>query len=63
MDLSRARELLNSHTEYEVTFDGVNIVIVDLYELTKMARVYDRNNIGKNQVVPLAQLIEVKQIR
>lgn len=28
MDLSRARELLKSQIEYEVTFDGVKIVIV-----------------------------------
>lgn len=63
MDLSRARELLKSQIEYEITFDGVKIVIVDLYELTKMARVCERNNVDNNQVVPLAQLIEENTIR
>ncbi|MBN6886911.1 H-type small acid-soluble spore protein [Cytobacillus horneckiae] len=61
LDLSRAKQILKSKESCHITFDGTRVVIDDIFELSNMARIHDKENRSNEQVVSLSNLIEESQ--
>ncbi|WP_062199597.1 H-type small acid-soluble spore protein [Massilibacterium senegalense] len=58
MNVLRAKEISQSATIVDVTYNGTLIMIQDINEATEMARVYNRTNREQEMTVPVAQLME-----
>lgn len=58
MNIGRAKEILESMDVINVSYDGVPVIIQNVDEATKMARIYSRKNPDEERDVPVINLIE-----
>lgn len=58
VNVSRAKEILESAEMHQVTYEGTPVIIQNVDEQTKMARVYFRKNPEEERDVPVLNLIE-----
>jgi small acid-soluble spore protein H (minor) len=58
MNVGRAKEILDSMDMVNVTYDGTPVIIQNVDEKTKMARIYSRTNPDNEHDVPVLNLIE-----
>jgi small acid-soluble spore protein H (minor) len=58
MNVGRAKEILDSLEVMNVTYEGTPVIIQNVDEKTKMARIYSRQNPDHEQDVPVLNLIE-----
>jgi small acid-soluble spore protein H (minor) len=58
MNVGRAKEILESLDVINVTYEGTPVIIQNVDEKTKMARIYSRTNPDNEQDVPVLNLIE-----
>ncbi|WP_044895663.1 H-type small acid-soluble spore protein [Bacillus alveayuensis] len=58
MNVTRAKEILQSQTIIPVTYQGKEIIIQNVDEDTKTARVYFKENREEERTVPLSSLVE-----
>lgn len=58
MNVGRAKEILESMDMVTVTYDGTPVIIQNVDEKTKMARIYSKVNPDEEQDVPVLNLIE-----
>jgi small acid-soluble spore protein H (minor) len=58
MNVGRAKEILESMDAINVTYDGTPVIIQNVDEKTKMARIYSRTNPEQEHDVPVLKLIE-----
>jgi small acid-soluble spore protein H (minor) len=58
MNVGRAKEILESMDMVNVTYDGTPVIIQNVDEKTKMARIYSRTNPDNEHDVPVLNLIE-----
>jgi small acid-soluble spore protein H (minor) len=58
MNVGRAREILESMDMVNVTYDGTPVIIQNVDEKTKMARIYSRTQPDVEHDVPVLNLIE-----
>ncbi|MFE8699524.1 H-type small acid-soluble spore protein [Cytobacillus sp. FJAT-54145] len=58
MNIGRAKEILESAEIHNVTYDGTPVIIQNVDENTKMARIYSKTNPEDERDVPVLNLIE-----
>lgn len=58
MNIGRAKEILESADVIAVSYEGDSVIIQNVDEATKMARIYYRNNPETEKDVPVLHLIE-----
>jgi small acid-soluble spore protein H (minor) len=58
MNVGRAKEILESMDMVNVTYDGTPVIIQNVDEKTKMARIYSRTKPDDEHDVPVLNLIE-----
>lgn len=58
MNVGRAKEILESADMINVTYDGTPVIIQNVDEATKMARIYSRKDPENERDVPVLNLIE-----
>lgn len=58
MNVGRAKEILESMDVINVSYDGMPVIIQNVDETTKMARIYSRKNPDEERDVPVYHLIE-----
>lgn len=58
MNVGRAKEILESAEIHNVTYEGNPVIIQNVDEETKMARIYSRKSPEEERDVPVLNLIE-----
>lgn len=58
MNVGRAKEILDSMEVFNVTYEGTPVIIQNVDEKSKMARIYSRVNPEDERDVPVLNLIE-----
>ncbi|WML46278.1 H-type small acid-soluble spore protein [Neobacillus sp. PS3-40] len=58
MNVGRAKEILESPEIINVTYEGVPVIIQNVEETSKMARIYSRKDPDNERDVPVLNLIE-----
>lgn len=58
MNVGRAKEILESADNHNVTYEGTPVIIQHVDEQSKMARIYSRKNPEEERDVPVLNLIE-----
>lgn len=58
MNVTRAKEILESPTMIPVTYQGKQIIIQNVNEQEKTARVYFNENREEERTVPVSELVE-----
>lgn len=58
MNVGRAKEILESLEVFNVTYEGTPVIIQNVDEKSKMARIYSRVNPENEIDVPVLNLIE-----
>lgn len=58
MNVSRAKEIVESMDVINVSYEGTPVIIQHVDEATKMARIYSRKNPEEERDVPVLNLIE-----
>ncbi|MDQ1143520.1 small acid-soluble spore protein H (minor) [Bacillus sp. SORGH_AS 510] len=58
MNVGRAKEIMESADMINVTYDGTPVIIQNVDETTKMARIYSRKDPENERDVPVLNLIE-----
>ncbi|MEO2075664.1 MAG: H-type small acid-soluble spore protein [Bacillus sp. (in: firmicutes)] len=58
MNVGRAKEIMESADMVNVTYDGTPVIIQNVDETTKMARIYSRKDPENERDVPVLNLIE-----
>ncbi|WP_160724220.1 H-type small acid-soluble spore protein [Bacillus sp. USDA818B3_A] len=58
MNVGRAKEILESADMINVTYDGTPVIIQNIDETTRMARIYSRQDPENERDVPVLNLIE-----
>ncbi len=58
MNVSRAKEIVESMEVINVSYEGTPVIIQHVDETTKMARIYFRKNPDEEKDVPVLNLIE-----
>lgn len=58
MNVGRAKEIAESAEIYNVTYEGNPVIIQNVDEDTKMARIYSKKNPEEERDVPVLNLIE-----
>ncbi|WP_442596979.1 H-type small acid-soluble spore protein [Neobacillus sp. D3-1R] len=58
MNVGRAKEILDSMEMFNVTYEGTPVIIQNVDEKSKMARIYSRVNPENEIDVPVLNLIE-----
>jgi small acid-soluble spore protein H (minor) len=58
MNVGRAKEILDSADMINVTYEGNAVIIQNVDEQTKMARIYSKQTPDEERDVPVLKLIE-----
>ncbi|MDR6120948.1 H-type small acid-soluble spore protein [Neobacillus drentensis] len=58
MNVGRAKEIMESADMINVTYDGTPVIIQNVDETTRMARIYSRKDPENERDVPVLNLIE-----
>lgn len=58
MNVGRAKEILESADIIDVTYEGNAVIIQNVDEQSKMARIYSKQNPDEERDVPVLNLIE-----
>lgn len=58
MNVGRAKEIVESAEIHNVTYEGMPVIIQNVNEDTKMARIYSKKNPEEEKDVPVLNLIE-----
>jgi small acid-soluble spore protein H (minor) len=58
MNVGRAKEIVESADMIHVSYEGDQVIIQNVDEATKMARIYYRKNPEEEKEVPVLNLIE-----
>ncbi|SFB03457.1 MULTISPECIES: H-type small acid-soluble spore protein [unclassified Bacillus (in: firmicutes)] len=58
MNVGRAKEIMDSADMINVTYDGTPVIIQNVDEQSKMARIYTKTNPDEEKDVPVLNLIE-----
>lgn len=58
MNVGRAKEIVESAEIHNVTYEGTPVIIQNVDEDTKMARIYSKTNPEEEKDVPVLNLIE-----
>ncbi|MEH7300703.1 H-type small acid-soluble spore protein [Neobacillus drentensis] len=58
MNVGRAKEIMESADMINVTYDGTPVIIQNVDETTRMARIYSRKDPENEKDVPVLNLIE-----
>lgn len=58
MNVGRAKEIMDSADMINVTYDGTPVIIQNVDEQTKMARIYSKKSPDEEKDVPVLNLIE-----
>jgi small acid-soluble spore protein H (minor) len=58
MNIGRAKEIMDSSDNIKVTYEGKRVLIQNVDESAKMARIYWKDNPEQERDVPVLNLIE-----